>query len=120
MSNRLNSFKYASEGLKTAFKDQPNLKIHCILGSMTLILGFLFGISLAEWLAIIITIGLVITIELTNTAIEEVVNSFTDQVHPAAKKAKDVAAGAVLVISIMAAIIGCIIFLPYLSGALSI
>ncbi len=114
MHSRLNSFKYAFTGLKTALKDQPNFIIHLFLGSIAILMGTYFDIAQSEWLILFLTIGFVITIELTNTAIEEVVNSFTDQIHPSAKKAKDVAAGAVLVSSITAVIIGLIIFLPYL------
>lgn len=108
------SFKYAFEGIVTAFRDQPNLKLHIFAGAAAVFLGFFLGITEAEWLALILTIGMVISLELTNTAIEEVVDSFTDQVHPAAKKAKDVAAAAVLVGAITASIVGLFIFLPYI------
>ncbi len=107
------SFRYAFEGIWTAFKDQPNLIIHSFFGVFVVFLGYFFQITKAEWLVIILTIGLVITVEFTNTAIEEVVNSFTQETHPSAKKAKDVAAGAVLVAAITAAIVGLYIFLPY-------
>jgi diacylglycerol kinase len=113
-NKRALSFKYAFEGIITAFRDQPNLKLHFIAAGAVVFVGFFLGITEAEWLALTITIGLVITFELTNTAIEEVVDSFTDQVHPSAKKAKDVAAAAVLVASITAVIVGLTIFLPYL------
>jgi len=115
-SKRALSFKYAFEGVLTAFKDQPNLKLHIFAGCAVVFVGLFLGITKLEWLVLVITIGLVITFELTNTAIEEVVDSFTDQVHPAAKKAKDVAAAAVLVASITAVVVGLIIFLPYLAG----
>lgn len=98
----------------TALKDQPNLKFQLCVGLIALALGFYFSISRTEWLALILTIGLVLTFELTNTAVEEIVDSFTDKEHPAAKKAKDVAAGAVLTASITAVAIGLIIFLPYI------
>mgnify|MGYP001618136644 FL=1 len=65
---------------------------------------------------IIFLIGFVIAVELTNTAIETVVDAFTDKEHPGAKLAKDISAGAVLIASITSAIIGMIIFLPYLNG----
>ena len=77
-------------------------------------MGYYFSISEIEWLILILIIGFVLTFELTNTAIEEIVDSFTDREHPAAKKAKDVAAGAVLLASITALVIGLIIFLPYI------
>ena len=114
LRSRLNSFKYAFAGLKTAIHDQPNFLIHCLVGSVVVFMGSFFNISQFDWLILALTIGMVITVELTNTAIEEVVNSFTDKVHPSAKKAKDVAAAAVLVSSVTALIIGSIIFLPYL------
>lgn len=113
-SKRALSFKYAFEGIFTAFKDQPNLKLHVFAACAVVFVGLFLDITKIEWLALVITIGLVITFELTNTAIEEVVDSFTDQVHPAAKKAKDVAAAAVLVAAITAVVVGLIIFLPYL------
>lgn len=108
------SFKYAIEGLITAIKDQPNLVLQLCIAAIILALGFYFEVSKGEWLAIILTIGFVLTFELTNTAIEEIVDSFTDQVHPAAKKAKDVSAAAVLFAAITAASVGIIIFLPYI------
>ena len=114
LKSRINSFKYALSGLQTALKDQPNFIIHCFIGSVALAAGAYFDITTTEWLFLFLIIGIVLTVELTNTAIEEIVNSFTDQVHPAAKKAKDVAAAAVLVSSISAVVVGFIIFLPYL------
>jgi undecaprenol kinase len=114
LRSRINSFRYALNGLKTALKDQPNFLIHCLIGSIAIAMGAFFDIAQVDWLVLFLVIGIVLTVELTNTAIEEIVNSFTDQIHPAAKKAKDVAAAAVLVSSISAVIIGLIIFLPYL------
>lgn len=111
---RVLSFKYAVEGLATALRDQPNLVFQLCIAAIILASGFYFQISEGEWLAIVLTIGFVITFELTNTAIEEIVDSFTDQVHPAAKKAKDVAAAAVLIAALTAAAVGGVIFLPYI------
>lgn len=98
----------------TAFKDEPHLKFHFFAAFAVIILGLILKLTREDWAIIILTIGLVISLELTNTAIEEIVNSFTDEAHPAAKKAKDVAAGAVLIASVTALIIGMVIFLPYL------
>ena len=118
MTKRALSFKHALDGLATALKDQPNLVFQILTAIIVLFLGFYFQITEFEWLAISLTIGFVITFELTNTAIEEIVDSFTDQIHPAAKKAKDVAAAAVLVAAITAAAVGILIFLPYISAVL--
>lgn len=114
ISKRALSFKYALDGIITAFKDQSNLKFQFCIALIVLALAYYFSISKIEWLILILTIGFVLTFELTNTAIEEIVDSFTDKEHPAAKKAKDVAAAAVLIASVTAVIIGLIIFLPYL------
>lgn len=110
---RVLSFKYALEGIWSSFKEEPNIKFHFLAGIVATLLGAYFKISQSQWLSLIICIGLVISVELTNTAIEEVVDSFTPEVHPAAKRAKDVSAAAVLVVSIMALVIGLIIFLPH-------
>lgn len=112
---RVLSFKYALEGLATALRDQPNLVFQLCIATIVLALGFYFQITKAEWLIISLTIGFVLALELTNTAIEEIVDSFTDKVHPSAKKAKDVAAAAVLIASLTATVIGLMIFLPYLT-----
>lgn len=107
------SFKYAFEGIIAAVKEEPNLKFHIITALLVIVLGFYFQISFPDWIIITLLISLVLTLELTNTAIEAVVDSFTEQQHPRAKYAKDISAAAVLVISIAAAVIGLIIFLPY-------
>jgi len=114
INKRAMSFRYALEGIITAFKDQPNLKFQVCISLIVLALSYYFSISRTEWLVIILTIGFVLTFELTNTAIEEIVDSFTDKTHPAAKKAKDVAAAGVLIASATAVAIGLIIFLPYI------
>lgn len=108
------SFQYAWNGILTALKDEPNLKVHFLITIVVLGLGLYFNLTRGEWIVLYITIGLVLAVELTNTAIEEIVNSFTSEVHPGAKKAKDVAAGAVLVVSFFAITIGLLIFLPYI------
>ena len=110
---RILSFKYAFSGIWSAIREEPNMKIHILAMVGVIVFGIFFGISLLDWIAVTLAIGLVITLELTNTAIEEVVDSFTDSAHPGAKRAKDVASGAVLVMSITAMIIGIIVFLPY-------
>lgn len=107
------SFKYAWEGLVAALRKEPNLKFHFLAGLLVLLLSAFLGISREDWMIIIILIGFVIAVELTNTAIEAVVNAFVDVQHPGAKLAKDISAGAVLVSAITAAIIGLMIFLPY-------
>ena len=109
------SFKYAYEGILAALKEEPNLKIHILISILVLILCYLLQISKQDWINVIILIGLVFTVELTNTSIEVVVDAFVDREHPGAKLAKDISAGAVLVVSLVAVIVGIIIFSPYFS-----
>lgn len=112
---RILSFKYAFSGIWSALKEEPNMKFHFLAALAAIAIGFYLNISSQEWLFIILAIGIVITLELTNTAIETVIDSFTTDYHPGAKRAKDIASGAVLISSITALLIGLLIFLPYLS-----
>lgn len=114
LKNRALSFKFAFNGIWIALKDQPNLKFHFVAALIALSFSWILEITKTEWVIVILVIGLVISVELTNTAIEEVVNSFTDEAHPSAKFAKDVSAGAVLTVSTVAFVIGLLIFVPYL------
>lgn len=106
------SFGYAFEGIFTCIKKERNMKIHCAAAVLVTIAGFLFQISIVEWCICLVLFGLIPALELVNTSIEAVVDLVTDEKKPLAKVAKDTAAGAVLIAAIMAAVIGCIIFLP--------
>lgn len=116
MEKRALSFKYAFEGIVSALKEEPNLKFHFLIGLVVVGLGILLNITTIDWILVIILVGLVVSVELTNTAIETVVDHIIKEEHPEAKMAKDISAGAVLVVSITAAIAGILIFLPYLNG----
>ncbi len=106
------SFLYAFEGIKTGIVNERNMKIHCFMAVLVVICGFIFHISRMEWCICCVLFGLVMSLELINTSIEAVVDLVTEDYHPLAKIAKDTAAGAVLIASIMAAIAGLIIFVP--------
>lgn len=117
MSNRhVISFKYALQGLCAALTEEPNLKFHFLAGVVVIMTSLILQISRTDWMIVIFLIGFVVSVELTNTAIEVVVDEFTDKSHPAAKLAKDISAGAVLAAALTSAIIGLIIFLPYING----
>lgn len=109
------SFKHAFEGIVAALKEEPNLKFHLVVALLVIILSFILKISQNDWIKVLILIGFVISLELTNTAIEAMVDEFTDVHHPGAKLAKDISAGAVLLAAITAAIAGIVIFIPYLT-----
>ncbi|MBI4038973.1 diacylglycerol kinase family protein [Candidatus Daviesbacteria bacterium] len=110
------SFKYAFDGISAALRQEPKLIFHLLTGVIVLLCAIILQISRQDWVIIIFLIGFVIAIELTNTAIEAVVDHFTQETHPGAKLAKDISAGAVLVAAATSAIIGIMIFLPYLNG----
>jgi diacylglycerol kinase len=110
----IKSFSNAARGIAYLFKSQPNARIELIIASIVLISGVLFKISFVEWIIILLCIALVLGFEGINTALE----IFADKLHPGFDKeigkAKDVAAGAVLMAAIVAAIIGFVIFAPHL------
>ena len=108
----LNSFKYAGKGIIETFKSEKNMKIHLFMTLLVIVLGFLLNISLSEWIICIILFSSVISLEIVNTAIETVVNLVSPNYNELAKRAKDLAAGSVLIAAISSAIIGIIIFLP--------
>src|SRR5687767_2040606 len=115
---RIMSFKYAFDGIAAAIKQEPSIKIHLLFAFLVPVAAIYLKVSRMESIILVLLIGLVLALELTNTAIEAVVNHFTDLYHPGAKLAKDISAGAVLVLTITAIIIGLSIFLPYISELL--
>ena len=112
MKTFLNSFIYAFNGLVYAFKTQLNFKVHCIAAVFTILLGAYLGLSNTEWTLIAIAIGLVIVVELINTAIEVLVDLVSPEQHPKAGAIKDIAAAAVLISAVMALVIGLFVFIP--------
>ncbi|MEH7384072.1 diacylglycerol kinase family protein [Bacillus sp. JJ1521] len=112
----IRSFSYALQGLREAFFSERNLQIHFLFSIIVVICGFLFQITKMEWMVILLLIGGMFSIELMNTSVEKVVDLVTSEFHPLAKKAKDIAAGAVLIFAVISVIIGLIIFVPYLIG----
>ena len=109
-----NSFKYAFEGIVQTYKGEQNLKIHTFIAILVIVFGFFLKISLIEWFFCLLLIGLVLMCEFFNTAIEYVVDLASPKIHPLAKAAKDTASAGVLIMSLMAAIVGGIIFIPKL------
>ena len=108
---QLRSFGYAWKGIRCCIGKEQNLNFHLIATAVVVIAG----ITRMEWMIIILCIGVVIAAELFNTAIEKLVDLVSPQQHPVAGQVKDIAAGAVLVCAATAAIIGLIVFIPYLT-----
>ncbi|HNP71071.1 MAG TPA: diacylglycerol kinase family protein [Kouleothrix sp.] len=108
------SFRYAFAGLRYLLWTQRNAKIHSAIGLAAAALGLLLGFDRYEWLALLITIVLVLAAEGANTAIEAAVDLASPGYHPLAKVAKDVGAGTVLLTAIAAVAIGLVLFVPHL------
>lgn len=106
------SFRQALQGISWAFYTQPHFQFHVIVGFLVILLGFVLNVSMVEIVLLVLTIFFILVIELLNTAIEATINLVTDEWQGYAKVAKDVSAGAVLIGSIGAVLIGCFIFIP--------
>lgn len=110
---RIRSFGYALEGICTLLRDEHNSRIH--VGVMVLVLatGMLFGISAAEWMAVVICFGMVLMAEAMNSGIEALADLVMPERHPLVKKAKDIAAAGVLFAALASVAVGLIVFIPY-------
>lgn len=108
------SFVYAVHGIRASLWDQRNLKVQFIIAIITILAGFYFGITATEWGLILLSIAAVMGLEMINTALESLVDLVTTERKPLAGKVKDVAAGAVLFASVIAVVIGVIVFRKYL------
>ncbi len=108
----MQSFVDAGRGLVTVLRTEWNFRIHAAVALLVTIAGFVFGISAGEWLAVVLSAGIVFMAEVFNTALEYL----ADAVHPEADRgvgmAKDAAAGGVLIAAVAAAVVGAIVFLP--------
>ncbi len=114
LSARLRSFGHAFRGLKVLLQTQHNARIHALATVLAVAAGALLGISPAEWALIALAVVCVWASEALNTSIESVVDLVSPELHPLAAKAKDVAAGAVLVAAIGSVIVGVLVFGPHM------
>ncbi|WP_140413608.1 diacylglycerol kinase [Marininema halotolerans] len=114
LSKLLASFRYALDGLKYTLVSQRNMRIHYSAALIVLLLSLYLPLRKIEVLILFVCILLVIVAELINTAVEAVIDMVTTEFHPLAKVAKDVAAGAVLLCSGMAVVVGVSVFYPYM------
>ncbi len=104
------SFGYALEGIAAAVRRERNFKVMLVAGVLAVVAGFVLRLDAMSWVAVILMIGLVLCAELLNTAVESVVDLASPDVHPLAKYAKDLAAGAVLVLSACVGVAGLVIY----------
>jgi undecaprenol kinase len=110
----LESFSFAINGIRTAIMAERNMRIHLFSSVIVIGCSIFFSISTTEWLIVLILIGGMFALELVNSGIERVVDLVTEEYHPFAKQAKDLAAGAVFIYAVVSVVIGIVIFLPYI------
>lgn len=114
------SFGYSIEGLKYAYKYEQSMLIHVIATICVLLANIFFQVNGIEWLITLLAIGMVLSAELINSAIEAVVDLVTLEEHPLAKIAKDCSSAATFVLACMAALIGIVVYVPYIMGVLGL
>jgi diacylglycerol kinase len=107
-----NTFIYAANGIIHSIKHEFNLRVHLLATIIVSLMGFYFCISTTEWLFVIGCCMMVLSLELLNTAIENLCNLVSKEYHPVIKVVKDTAAASVLVSAIGSVVVGTIIFLP--------
>lgn len=108
------SFAFAFEGIRQAFKREPNFRIHVLLALVASGAAFYLNFSAIEWIILLFTVATVIIAELINTAVESLVDLVSPDIREEAKLAKDVLAAAVFVSALLAVIVGVLLFLPKL------
>jgi len=113
-TGRLRSVRYAVHGIRVMIASQQNAWIHAVATLMVGVLGLTLGLSTADWCWIVLTVVAVWTAEALNTAFEFLTDVASPAFHPLAGKAKDVAAGAVLISAIGAVLIGLLVFGPHI------
>ncbi|MFI3281186.1 MAG: diacylglycerol kinase family protein [Rikenellaceae bacterium] len=114
LRKRANSFRYAWQGIVALVRDEHNARIHLFAAVAAIVVGFALQISSMEWIAIVGCIAIVIATEAMNSAVEALCDKVSPEKHELIKKSKDCGAAAALIVSIAAAIIGCVIFVPKL------
>ena len=110
----LRSWSYSFDGLKYAYKYEQSMLIHVLATIAVVAANIFFKVTGMQWLITMLAIGMVLASELINTAIEAVVDMVTLEIHPLAKIAKDCGSAATFVLSVMAAAIGFVVYIPYI------
>ena len=116
LMDRGRSILYACRGIATMLRTQHNAWIHAAASLVVVSGGIALGVSWIEWCFLVLAMMAVWMAEAMNTALELLADVTSPEFHPLIEKAKDVAAGAVLLSALGAVAIGCIVFLPRLLG----
>ncbi|PWH85855.1 diacylglycerol kinase family protein [Brumimicrobium oceani] len=106
-------FNHAFRGLLQMFRSERNFKIHILIFAFVAALGIYFNISFSDWTSILLVSGLVLSLEVINSAIEKVCDLYSTEKSEKIKNIKDISAGAVLIAALFAVVIGMMVFFPY-------
>jgi diacylglycerol kinase len=115
-TNFFSALKIAMIGMRELFAESRNARIQLVIFLLVLVAGFIVDLNRFEWLWLMIASAIVLVLEAMNTSIELLADVYTQEFNLKIKQVKDIAAGAVLIASIFAAIVGFVIFLPHLSA----
>lgn len=110
----IKSFQYAFRGLAKVFREEQNLRVQVTAGVFAFVLALYLGINSTEWCILIVVSTIVLLMEIVNSAVERVTDVLKPRIHTYVKEVKDIMAAAVMLASILAVIVGIIIFYPYL------
>ncbi len=107
------SVRHALRGVAVVFASEQSFRIQVYITLCVIVAGIVFEVKTYEWILLVLLIGSVLTLELINTIFERIVDSFKPRIHPMVKDIKDIMAGAVLIVSLIAAVLGITIFYPH-------
>jgi diacylglycerol kinase (ATP) len=113
LKERARSFTHAGRGIRSLVREQHNARIHLVVTVGVLLAAAFFGVSSLAWCALVLAIAIVWGAEAVNTAVEHLADAAVPEHHPLVGKAKDVAAGGVLLCAVGAAVVACIVFWPH-------
>lgn len=108
----LRSFGYATQGFRHVLKNEQNMQVHLVVAALVMIMAAILGLPRIDIVVLLLVIAGMFSLEIMNTAIERTVDLVTEEFHPLAKRAKDIAAAAVFVYCLFAVVIGLIMFVP--------
>ncbi len=113
MKRLFKSFIYAFRGFTKTWREEQNLRLQSLFALLVIVLGIYLGLERLEWVAVVLAISLVLLMELVNSAVERITDVLKPRINGYVKEIKDIMAGAVMFSSVVAVVIGILVFLPY-------
>ncbi|MBI4713882.1 diacylglycerol kinase family protein [Candidatus Uhrbacteria bacterium] len=114
ISRLIKSFSHALRGVRVVFKSEQNFRMQTLAAVAIIVLAIWFEVNAFEWIVLLLLIGLILTLELINSVFERIVDTFKPRIHPIVHDIKDIMAATVLLMSLIAVVIGVVIFAPHL------